>query len=196
MEIDEQPPLKRAKLEAPSEEVCSLHGPSNCSLSPVIASTVSPRRSSRTNVVPSCVCSQLLATILVDVPPQQQGVNAPGISTPASEQGAALQANGAQPSTSGAAAPQAGASEPTCRLTQPAGQPSTSQPAAAGAAGGVNGVNGVNGTSSAAPRQQLGAYSSREEFLIQQEITGDLAFKYVLNDGAPQNMIWCAACHP
>lgn len=48
-----------------------------------------------------------------------------------------------------------------------------------------------NGTSVA--KQQLGAYSSREDFLMRQEQAGELSFKYVLNNGEPQNMVWCAS---
>jgi len=37
-----------------------------------------------------------------------------------------------------------------------------------------------------------GAYTAREEFLQKLEQEGQLSFKYVLNDGHPDNSVWCA----
>jgi len=37
-----------------------------------------------------------------------------------------------------------------------------------------------------------GAYTAREEFLQKLEGEGQLSFKYVLNDGHPDNSVWCA----
>lgn len=45
------------------------------------------------------------------------------------------------------------------------------------------------GASSAA---SMGAYSQREFQFVEREARGELAFKYIKNDGDPQNMEWCA----
>ena len=37
-------------------------------------------------------------------------------------------------------------------------------------------------------------YSQRESFLAKREAEGELTFRYVENDGAPDNSMWCA-CH-
>ena len=35
-------------------------------------------------------------------------------------------------------------------------------------------------------------YSQREAFLAKREAEGELTFRYVENDGAPDNSMWCA----
>ncbi len=64
-----------------------------------------------------------------------------------------------------------------------------------GVNGGMNGRAGEAagpGPSSLREAQRLapGAYSQREEALIKREQDGDIAFKYVLNDDTPQNLIY------
>jgi len=47
-------------------------------------------------------------------------------------------------------------------------------------------------SSSAEVLPAAGAYTAREEFLQKLEQEGQLSFKYVLNDGHPDNSVWCA----
>ena len=42
------------------------------------------------------------------------------------------------------------------------------------------------------PEVARGVYSQREAFLAKREAEGELTFRYVENDGAPDNSIWCA----
>lgn len=44
----------------------------------------------------------------------------------------------------------------------------------------------------ASPEVARGVYSQRESFLAKREAEGELTFKYVENDGAPDNSMWCA----
>ena len=43
-----------------------------------------------------------------------------------------------------------------------------------------------------APSNQMGAYSQRELLFVEREARGELAFRYIRNDGDPQNLEWCA----
>jgi hypothetical protein len=38
----------------------------------------------------------------------------------------------------------------------------------------------------------VGAYSQREFQFVEREARGELSFKYIYNDGEPQNLEWCA----
>lgn len=41
----------------------------------------------------------------------------------------------------------------------------------------------------------IGAYSQRELQFVEREARGELAFRYIRNDGEPQHLEWCAPIH-
>ena len=45
------------------------------------------------------------------------------------------------------------------------------------------------------PEVARGVYSQREAFLAKREAEGELTFRYVENDGTPDNNVWWA-CEP
>lgn len=45
----------------------------------------------------------------------------------------------------------------------------------------------------AATSNQMGAYSQRELLFVAREAAGELSFRYIRNDGDPQNLEWCGS---